>query len=69
MQKFDFQFLDAIRDVERNMLSGRNTLLRDVLDFFMDYEIKSDIDKSEEVKKIEIKQKKDFSEIADFVIT
>lgn len=33
LQKFDFQFLDAIRDVERDMLSGKNTLLRDVLDF------------------------------------
>ncbi|MFE0557018.1 ATP-dependent endonuclease [Paenibacillus sp. NPDC058910] len=69
LQKFDFQFLDAIRDVERDMLSGRNSLLKDVLDFFMDYEIKSDLDKSEEVKKIEIKQKKkDFSEIADTLL-
>lgn len=41
LQKFDFQFLNAIRDVERDMFTGRNTLLRDVLDFFMDYEIKS----------------------------
>jgi len=36
LQKFDFQFLDAIRDVERDMLTGRNTLLREVFDFFMD---------------------------------
>jgi len=41
LHKFDFQFLNAIRDVERDMFTGRNTLLRDVLDFFMDYEIKS----------------------------
>lgn len=41
LQKFDFQFLNAIRDVERDMFTGRNTMLRDVLDFFMDYEIKS----------------------------
>jgi putative ATP-dependent endonuclease of the OLD family len=41
MRKFDFQFLDAIRDVERDMRSGRDVLLRDVLDFFMDYEVKS----------------------------
>jgi putative ATP-dependent endonuclease of OLD family len=38
---FDFQFLDAIRDVERDMHTGRNALLREVLDFFMDYEVKS----------------------------
>jgi putative ATP-dependent endonuclease of OLD family len=41
LQKFDFQFLTAIRDVERDMFTGRNTMLRDVLDFFMDYDIKS----------------------------
>ncbi len=41
IQKFDFQFLNAIRDVERDMFSGRNTLLREVLDFFLDYDEKS----------------------------
>ncbi len=59
LQKFDFQFLDAIRDVERDMFTGRNTLLRDVLDFFMDYEIKSDDSKTEEVRDTEIKVKKE----------
>lgn len=28
LNKFDFQFLDAIRDVERDMFSGKNTLLK-----------------------------------------
>lgn len=28
INKFDFQFLDAIRDVERDMFSGKNTLLK-----------------------------------------
>ena len=66
LQKFDFQFLDAIRDVERDMFTGRNTLLRDVLDFFMDYEIKSDVTKVEKVKLDEIRQKKnEFSEKAN----
>lgn len=57
MQKFDFQFLNAIRDVERDMFTGRNTLLRDVLDFFMDYEIKAADEalKSKEQKRQEIK--------------
>ncbi|URN93105.1 MAG: AAA family ATPase [Candidatus Pristimantibacillus lignocellulolyticus] len=63
--KFDFQFLEAIRDVERDMLSGKNTLLRSVLDFFMDYEIKSDVVKLEEDKKAEIKKRKqDFNDNA-----
>jgi len=68
LQKFDFQFLSAIRDVERDMLSGRNTLLRDVLDFFMDYEIKAspEIEKSKEAKTAEIKLiKQEFSDKAD----
>jgi predicted ATP-dependent endonuclease of OLD family len=50
LKKFDFQFLDAIRDVERDMLTGRNTLLRDVFDFFMDYDIKTDKEKTPEKK-------------------
>lgn len=70
LQRFDFQFLDAIRDVERDMLTGRNTLLRDVFNFFMDYEIKSDNTKSEEIKFEEIKQKRiDFSEKSDEIIS
>ncbi|MBN72853.1 MAG: hypothetical protein CME32_26670 [Gimesia sp.] len=70
LQKFDFQFLSAIRDVERDMLTGRNTLLRDVLDFFMDYDIKSKVDKSKEEKVTEIKIKKQsFSEQAEELLT
>ncbi|OMD04100.1 AAA family ATPase [Paenibacillus sp. FSL R5-0636] len=69
LQKFDFQFLDAIRDVERDMLSGRNTLLRDVLDFFMDYDIKSDPKRTEIEKLEEIKLKKQsFSDTADILL-
>jgi len=65
LQKFDFQFLDAIRDVERDMLTGRNTLLRDVLHFFIDYEIKSDTTKPDDTKKAAIKKKQqEFSDQA-----
>jgi putative ATP-dependent endonuclease of the OLD family len=53
LQKIDFQFLDAIRDVERDMFSGRNTLLRDVMNYFLDHE------EPEEIKK---KNKKKFKE-------
>lgn len=58
LNKFDFQFLDAIRDVERDMFSGKNTLLKDVLDFFMDYDIKSDKSLEDEAKETAIKEKK-----------
>lgn len=69
LQKFDFQFLDAIRDVERDMFSGRNTLLRDVLDFFMDYEIKNDTTKDVDTKLAEIRSLKEkFSTDADVLL-
>lgn len=69
LQKFDFQFLDAIRDVERDMFTGRNTLLREVLDFFLDYEIKKDSSKQEEDKKAEIKSRMEiFSTDSDRLI-
>ena len=57
--EFDFQFLDAIRDVERDMLTGRNTLLREVIDFFLDYDIKHNPDKTREQKIDEIPTEED----------
>lgn len=69
LQKIDFQFLNAIRDVERDMLTGRNTLLREVFDFFMDYDIKIDNTKDPNAKYQEIKAKKAaFSEKADLLV-
>lgn len=58
LNKFDFQFLDAIRDVERDMFTGKNTLLKEVLDFFMDYDIKTDITKTKTEMTAAIKEKK-----------
>lgn len=70
INKFDFQYLDAIRDVERDLFSGKNTLLRDVLHFFMDYDIKSDETKDDEVKEAEIKARKiSFSEKSEGLIS
>lgn len=53
ISKFDFQFLDAIRDVERDMLSGKNNLLKDVFQFFIDYDLKKNINtlESNEIEK------------------
>ncbi len=70
LRKFDYQVFNAIRDVERDMFSGRNTLLKRVIDFFMDYEIKSD-GKLDEIQKSEkIKERKDeFAENADEIIS
>ncbi|RAS89606.1 ATP-dependent endonuclease [Priestia endophytica] len=70
LSKFDFQFLDAIRDVERDMFSGKSTLLRNVLDFFMDYNIKSDDSLEKEEKEAAIKgKKKEFGDLAGNLIS
>lgn len=58
LKKFDFQFLDAIRDVERDMFSGKNALLKNVLEFFMDFDIKSNEGLDDGDKERQIKDKK-----------
>ncbi len=69
INKFDFQYLDAIRDVERDLFSGKNTLLKDVLHFFIDYDIKSNEEKNDSEKEAEIKTRKiSFSEKAEELI-
>jgi putative ATP-dependent endonuclease of OLD family len=62
INKFDFQYLNAIRDVERDLFSGKNALLKEVIDFFMDYEIKTDLSIKKEDKQAQISiRKKEFS--------
>lgn len=69
LHKFDYQFMTAIRDVERDMFTGRNSLLREVVDFFIDYDIKSSA-KTLEEKRAELKkQKVEFSVNADALLT
>ncbi len=69
LSKFDFQFLDAIRDVERDMFSGKNTLLKSVIDFFLDYDIKSDkaLSSEEQTQKIN-ERRRDFKEKSDILV-
>lgn len=68
LRKFDYQFLDAIRDVERDMLTGRQTLLKKIIDFYLDYDIKtSDLD--DEMKETKLNEKrKEFKEQSDETI-
>ena len=40
LDKFDCELLDALRDVESKMLTGRNPLLRRVLNHFLDFDIR-----------------------------
>jgi len=58
IDKFDFQFLSAIRDVERDMFTGRNSLLKEVIDFFIDYDIKTDQDMTTEEKENDLKKRR-----------
>lgn len=44
LNRFDFQFLNAIRDAEKEMFFGNHTLLRDVLNYFLDYDISNGTD-------------------------
>ncbi len=53
----DFQFLEAIRDVGRDMYMGYNQMLKDVLNFFIDYKEKNDKDKTEDEIKSILRQK------------
>lgn len=55
----DFQFLDAIRDVSHDLYAGYNPLLRDVLNFFIDYSVKNDATKTEDEKKEQLKVLRD----------
>lgn len=59
LEQIDFQFLDAIRDVSRDLYAGYNPLLRDVLNFFIDYSVKNDSRKTEDKIKEELKALKD----------
>lgn len=59
LAQIDFQFLDAIRDVSRDLYAGYNPLLRDVLNFFIDYSVKSDVTKDDDVKNTELKSLRD----------
>ena len=39
IDKIDFQFLNAIRDAESQMFYGSNTLLNDILNYYLDYDL------------------------------
>ena len=59
LMQIDFQFLDAIRDVSHDLYAGYNPLLRDVLNFFIDYSVKNDFTKTEDEIKEQLKTLRD----------
>ena len=42
LKKIDFEFVSALRNVEDEICGGRATLLRDVLRYFLDYDLNDD---------------------------
>lgn len=57
LERFDYIFLDAIRDVESKMFTGKNPLLKEVLSYFLDYDIKKNPKLDDEIKESQIIQK------------
>ena len=51
LSKFDYQFLSAIRDVEKDLMSGKKSLLKEILDFFTDYDLKGLDESKYEIRK------------------
>lgn len=71
LERFDFQFLTAIRDAEREMFFGNNTILKDVLNYFLDYDITKgqDIDDLSDVQSTTIKEReRDFKSKSKVVL-
>lgn len=65
LSRFNCQYLPAIRDAEKRMNSGNKYLLNKLLNFFIDYDLKS----NKELKKPDIEKKmqkrhKDFHDLA-----
>lgn len=62
IHKIDFQKVEALRNVEGDLYSGRAELLHDVLDYFLDYNIKTSGKTEEEINKELLVKRKEFHE-------
>lgn len=70
LERFDFQFLGALRNVEDDMFYGRSSMLKDVLNFFIDYGLKTKVERTEEEKESELKEvRKNFGNKATALMT
>ena len=59
LNRFDVQSLDALRNVDNDLVNSRSALLREILDFYIDFEIRNNSDITEEEKE---KLQKDIKE-------
>ena len=70
LERFDFQFLGAMRNVEDDMFYGRSSMLKDVLNFFIDYGVKTKGERTEEEKESELREvRKNFGNEASALMT
>ena len=70
LDRFDFQFLGAMRNIEDDMFYGRSTVLKDVLNFFIDYGIKTNENKTKDERETELKNvRKSFGGEASALMT
>lgn len=49
LKKIDFEFVNALRNVEDEIYGGRAALLKDVLRYFLDYDLNDDVNREENV--------------------
>lgn len=62
LRRFSLHYFDAIRDVERDMFKGSSTLLKEVIQFFIDFELKSNSEVDDKtISRVE-KNKEKFNE-------
>lgn len=64
LKKIDFQFLDALRDMEHDMSTGHSPLMKEVLNFFIDYKIKKEKTGIERINELN-NAHQSFEEVAD----
>lgn len=51
LKKIDFEFVSALRNVDDEIYGGRATLLKDVLRYFLDYDLNNEEGRDEEIAK------------------
>lgn len=65
LSRFNCQYLPAIRDAEKRMNSGNKYLLNKLLNFFIDYDLKSNKElKKPDIEKMMQKRHKEFHDLA-----
>ncbi len=68
LDKFHCEVLDALRDVDSKMYTGKNALLKQVLNYFIDSDLHN-IDKEEERRKEQDRRNEEFNSGAEKIVS